>query len=574
MNIQCENCAIQHELDPPAWVVSSGRPFRFRCSSCGGSQSVLPDQSLAAELAPEAAPAKSLPPLALEDAPPLPDRNAERGELATDGLKPTDEQMAQAREGAVFLKQNGQIYMVRDWDTLKRWITERRVDRHDLASEGGVRWEPIGSRADLLHLFADTATPAASTPSEAAPTLTPAADPEPAASLVSVSPATDIPFGGETPFLGVGRGTGAGGWHDDDTEGVPTGLPALPTEEGDEAVDPFEGDESEFGLSPPGDDRSEEVVLGELPGDFEMESEAPEAPEPPESAPVSPPPFAMPSAFQSKPDEQEEEEDWADLLVDESEERKILGDEEIPELQEPVDFTRGFDDHSNGELDDWAVADEVAYRSGMSFDRTKMALGGTLLALLLAAAGSVWWLFGAPVDVDATPQPGAELGEVLMSEPRLKAEPAIEPVPEQAEADAGDVDDVEELTPEPAPDPEPRPTPPPTPRPDPVPAQPRPDPVPAPAPAPEPAPSGNNLSRLVDQGWSLVDADPASAVGYFQQALAISSTDAEANYGFGYSKMLQGDMDSARTHMCKAIGDEDLKAEITSILSGKRLSCN
>ncbi len=42
MKIQCENCATQHELDPPAWVVSSGRAFRFRCSSCGHSQSVQP----------------------------------------------------------------------------------------------------------------------------------------------------------------------------------------------------------------------------------------------------------------------------------------------------------------------------------------------------------------------------------------------------------------------------------------------------------------------------------------------------------------------------------------------------
>ena len=42
MNIQCENCGAEHDLDPPAWVLSSGRPFRFRCSVCGHSQMAEP----------------------------------------------------------------------------------------------------------------------------------------------------------------------------------------------------------------------------------------------------------------------------------------------------------------------------------------------------------------------------------------------------------------------------------------------------------------------------------------------------------------------------------------------------
>ena len=42
MKIKCGNCSVDHELEPPAWVMSSGRAFRFRCSSCGVSQMVQP----------------------------------------------------------------------------------------------------------------------------------------------------------------------------------------------------------------------------------------------------------------------------------------------------------------------------------------------------------------------------------------------------------------------------------------------------------------------------------------------------------------------------------------------------
>ena len=85
MQIQCENCGVEHELEPPSWVISSGRAFRFRCSSCGHSQSVQPPTGIEApeelfakaetQRATEAPPASELPtqsPLPTSRLPPPP----------------------------------------------------------------------------------------------------------------------------------------------------------------------------------------------------------------------------------------------------------------------------------------------------------------------------------------------------------------------------------------------------------------------------------------------------------------------------------------------------------------------
>ena len=103
-----------NDVDPPAWVVSSGKPFRFRCSACGHSQSVSPG-TLTRDT--------PLPPALIDTPPPV-----ERADVGPD--EPTDPQAAaksrhpeppaHADDDGVFLKQNGQIYMVRDWQTLSR----------------------------------------------------------------------------------------------------------------------------------------------------------------------------------------------------------------------------------------------------------------------------------------------------------------------------------------------------------------------------------------------------------------------------------------------------------------------
>jgi hypothetical protein len=111
----------------------------------------------------------------------------------------------------VYLKQDGKVYLVRDWATLQRWIMERRVGREDLVSEGGVRWEPVGSRADLGTFFA-----AIEQPSEA-------------------DDARVGPGSRALPFEdGADTSSGPDAWSpggDDLTDGVPLGLPPLPTDE-------------------------------------------------------------------------------------------------------------------------------------------------------------------------------------------------------------------------------------------------------------------------------------------------------------------------------------------------------
>ncbi len=47
MKVVCEQCESTHEVEPPSWVVSSGRSFRFKCSSCGHRQSVRPPTGIA-----------------------------------------------------------------------------------------------------------------------------------------------------------------------------------------------------------------------------------------------------------------------------------------------------------------------------------------------------------------------------------------------------------------------------------------------------------------------------------------------------------------------------------------------
>lgn len=96
---------------------------------------------------------------------------------------------------------------MKDWASLQRWIMERRVAREDEVSEGGVTWETVGSKPELGSFFlavdqleqielARTATPAAPEEDDFEP----------------------------DPPTGLAR-------LDDETEGVPIGLPPLPTED-------------------------------------------------------------------------------------------------------------------------------------------------------------------------------------------------------------------------------------------------------------------------------------------------------------------------------------------------------
>lgn len=265
MNIQCESCGSEHELDPPAWVLSSGRPFRFRCSVCGHSQMADPPTTIgmpdSASHEPPEPRHRTPTPVGIPRTTPSPAPAPAPSATPVTDAPPSD-------TSSVFLKQEGKVYLVKDWATLQRWIMERRVGREDLVSDGGVRWEPIGSRPELGSFFA-------------------AVEQLEAAELAGLR-------GGETPFPSddeqwgedsLDGATQASGLArlDDETEGVPLGLPPLPTED-------LEGDDDESWPEQP-------------PSRLSSASPAPEEPEP-ESIESLPPDDSAPGEVSAVDDEE------------------------------------------------------------------------------------------------------------------------------------------------------------------------------------------------------------------------------------------------------------------------------
>ena len=106
----------------------------------------------------------------------------------------------------MFLKQDGKVYLVRDWATLQRWIMEHRVGRDDIVSEGG-NWDRVGGRPELGSFFA-------------------AMEKIEAAELAGIGLAAETQL--DDPPTSE---AGAFSRLDESTEGVPMGLPHLATEE-------------------------------------------------------------------------------------------------------------------------------------------------------------------------------------------------------------------------------------------------------------------------------------------------------------------------------------------------------
>jgi len=532
MKIQCENCGTQHELDPPSWVVSSGRPFRFRCSACGHSQSVrhneLPQAgeeqlvdppTLESPLdTPEAEPAAPSQPT---DAPP-----AATSPVAVPPSDPAPPPAA-ADDDGVFLKQNGQIYMVRDWETLKRWIQERRVDRHDLVSEGGVRWEPVGSRADLMAAF-----------SSGLPDLPTSPDPTP------------FPFG-DNPFSG-GSSTGSG-WHDDDTEGVPTGLPPLPTEDAD--FDPAPSipppalidDDEPPSIAPPAlhhDDESEEPDADPSVDAITEPAEAITAPAVERaSAPAPAPPMEMPRPTSpaapppsATPDSLEHGGSWDDLMVTEP---KVDERNNAPAAAD-LDFDEEWD----------------ALQTRPNNNLLYLAVAG---AVVLICAVLLGWVFSGPSTMaSGSPQPAPALPGPPDPSPAPAPVAQAEPAPAQPQ-------------PEPAqPQPEPEPA-----QPQPEPAQPQPEPA-QPQPQPAPAqPQGPSVGSLISQGWARADDDPAQAMASFEAAVQRAPNNAEANYGYGYTLLKLDRTQDALGPLCRARNttQADILQDVNGLLAARQLAC-
>jgi hypothetical protein len=607
VKIQCDKCSAEHELDPPSWVVSSGRPFRFRCSSCGHTQSVRPpvgieitDEHPEHDISPVDnpfdAPVRTTPmpthPRGLAsslDTPPPAWNVTERPRPSAPtpsgadlfGATPAD-------ASAVFLKQNDQIYMVRDWVTLRRWITERRVDRNDLVSEGGVRWDPVASRSELLACFPDEL---------------------PAAAHEEVTRATPTGhhFGGETPFRSQpARSTT---WSDDDTEGVPIGLPPLPTEETPGLDLPFSTAEAEeLGSVPRGARaawRNSAITdaSGVAPGPFDgapvhSSNNRPDdepAVLPLDAAPsierlltpvppvVSPEPADLPLEPDLSDDDDDDGEGEGD---DDGEGEGDAGRSEWAFVEPVVSSSpsSATADPTENMFSDVATAAEPSLqydptdlddeldddwnRHRKSDDRTALYAFAVVSTILIAILiGYLAWPAQPTVASDLKPANVPSPTSNPSPAPAPPA-PAAEPVP--AAEPAPTTEPAPAPAPEPAPAPAPEPAPAPAPAPEPAPA------APAPPPQPAPAPRAANAQATVDRGWRQVDAeDMWGAIALFDEALRASPGNAEAHYGLGYAYRQLDRPDESRRHLCSArpTATIETRREIDSLLRQNGLSC-
>lgn len=576
MKIQCENCSVEHELDPPAWVVSSGRPFRFRCSSCGHSQMVSPSKG-AAEDAPPRPPAEPAPPQL------LPDAQAVQAPPSESGSAPP-----------VYLKQDGKVYLVRDWATVQRWIMERRVEREDLVSEGGVRWEPIGNRPELGSFFAAVEQleaqeqhPAAAPLPSATPTLaefTPppfpaSAPPAPPAATPPPNPfANPFPFGepeDEPPS------SGRFGRLDDDTEGVPMGLPPLPTEEeGAPGEDEYptqpavrRGRLSEPTLAPaddlltppPASERDTRITgspIPVLPDPAMLRADT----IPPDVAPPQLPPTPAPAPRVEVPAPVRPAQPSALALAttvihEEPPEEAHLGDDPF--------FGKAAAAHDTAAPDDWEVPPPPRGLPGWVLP---LAAGFTFVVLVGAVAVVALSNMGKG---EHTPPPEHEVEPDLT---KVITPPEPEKAPEPPPAADTDAPAVADGTPA-----EGAPTEAPTVAAGSVvdagKAPPEKPPVTATDPSKPPVEKAVSPSKLIDKGWAAVDrGDLVAAGSSFQKALGAAPENADANYGYGYVLLKQGQNDLAARHLCRArsiAGDNsDIGREANGMLQASGLSCS
>lgn len=89
-------------------------------------------------------------------------------------------------------------------------------------------------------------------------------------------------------------------------------------------------------------------------------------------------------------------------------------------------------------------------------------------------------------------------------------------------------------------------------------------------PAPRP-----RLQTLLDRGWSQVVDAPEAAAESFRRALDLEPGDAEANYGYGYALLRQGDPSRAKPFLCQAQqgGDIEVTRDVQALLAQNGLTC-
>ena len=122
MQIACDQCQAQYDIDPPAAPFVRDQDLVFRCTACGNS--ILVKQG--GEVSPE----------------------------TVSPVEPEQPEPAPQETRSILLRQDGKTYHVKDQATLQRWIVERRVVREDEISMGGQDWKRVGD-FEGFHVFFD-----------------------------------------------------------------------------------------------------------------------------------------------------------------------------------------------------------------------------------------------------------------------------------------------------------------------------------------------------------------------------------------------------------------------------------
>ena len=84
------------------------------------------------------------------------------------------------------------------------------------------------------------------------------------------------------------------------------------------------------------------------------------------------------------------------------------------------------------------------------------------------------------------------------------------------------------------------------------------------------------MAALVKRGWDNLDSNAGAAKTSFRQALDKQPAHAEANYGYGYLLLQEGNASGARSYLCKAMtsSDVDTRNEVTGVMGAANLSCD
>ncbi len=597
MKVTCAACGAAHEVEPPSWLVSTGRAFQMPCPSCGADVEVRPtglamlQSGAMRSIQPITPPDLPTPTAAAPASPPAADEPTVAPKTRPAALEPRP-RTSVSRTPAPTLAPS----------------FDEDDDGDDGPTDNGRTGRPTAPLP-----------PVTPVPNEASPPSAPPA----LAGLMGdeVDPALPASRAGR-----LGNGKSSSSTDDkrlilrqDGERYLVKDVATLQRWIMEQRVEP--DDELQVGTGSFRTMRElpEYSVFFDAVHRLEERGEAPDGPttgaghNDPDSADIKPPPpRRVISEEAPAPNLPASDDDWTDESPPIPTEEEVLPDDDrgligfeppsqsTSNIQAPDPIT---DEVVFGDdIEGWSdfEPDPSAYR-----DDKRMLLVMVSVAAVILMIG-LWAVLGtgggtpddAPAvaaEVPADPAPGTVPAAAA-------AEPAPAPIEEPAPAPEPAPDPVEDPEPEPEPEPAkataaptPAPAPKPTPAPKPV-AKPAPKPAPAAAkPAPKPtasrrsgsgeapvpqlagtAPQNVPYASLIDAGWSAIDRkDSVTSIAMFQRAVELQPSGVEATYGLGYALLESGRPKAGATYLCRALvrGDDAMIAEIKGLMNRRSLSC-